>query len=216
MPMRLFLSCITFLLCGLSLLAQPVNNRQVRVRVITENKLALQDATVALLSSDSSVVKSSATDALGLVHFSQLDPGNYLIRVRSLGFRDHFSGILNLVTQHEITDTIVLIPDHMLLQDVTVTAKKPLVQFLPDKTVINVEAGITNAGATVMDVLEKSPGITIGRDGNISMKGKPQVMVLIDGKQTQLNGAELPGLPGRHECITGGCDRINRKSRGKI
>jgi iron complex outermembrane receptor protein len=191
MPMRLFLSCITFLLCGLSLLAQPGNNRQVRVKVITENKLALQDATVALLNNDSSVVKSSATDALGLAHFDQLVPGKYLIRVRLLGFNDHVSGILNLVNQQEINDTIILMPDHVLLQDVTVTAKKPLVQFLPDKTVINVEAGITNAGATVMDVLEKSPGITIGRDGNISMKGKPQVMVLIDGKQTQLNGAEL-------------------------
>ena len=42
-----------------------------------------------------------------------------------------------------------------------------------------------------MDVLEKSPGITVGRDGTIMMKGKPQVMVLIDGKQTQLSGSEL-------------------------
>jgi len=42
-----------------------------------------------------------------------------------------------------------------------------------------------------MDVLERSPGITVGRDGTISMKGKPSVMVLIDGKQTQLGGADL-------------------------
>jgi outer membrane receptor protein involved in Fe transport len=42
-----------------------------------------------------------------------------------------------------------------------------------------------------MEVLEKSPGITVGRDGTINMKGKPSVMVLIDGKQTQLSGSEL-------------------------
>ena len=71
------------------------------------------------------------------------------------------------------------------------SAKKQFVQFAPDKTIINVDAGIGNAGATVMDVLERSPGITVGRDGTISMKGKPQVMVLIDGKQTQLGGADL-------------------------
>jgi hypothetical protein len=74
---------------------------------------------------------------------------------------------------------------------VTVASKKPLVRFLPDKTVINPEAGITNAGATVMDILEKSPGITVGKDGSIIMKGKPAVTVLIDGKSTQLSGADL-------------------------
>ncbi|MEI9946618.1 MAG: outer membrane beta-barrel protein [Chitinophagaceae bacterium] len=78
-----------------------------------------------------------------------------------------------------------------MLTDVTVVSKKPLIQFLPDKTVINPEANITNAGATVMDILEKSPGITVGKDGSIIMKGKPAVMVLIDGKPTQLSGADL-------------------------
>ena len=69
--------------------------------------------------------------------------------------------------------------------------KSQLIQFLPDKTVINPEANITNAGATVMDILEKSPGITVGKDGSIIMKGKPAVTVLIDGKPTQLSGADL-------------------------
>jgi hypothetical protein len=42
-----------------------------------------------------------------------------------------------------------------------------------------------------MDILEKSPGITVGKDGSIIMKGNPAVMVLIDGKSTQLSGADL-------------------------
>ncbi|MBL0154916.1 MAG: hypothetical protein IPP93_16125 [Chitinophagaceae bacterium] len=56
---------------------------------------------------------------------------------------------------------------------------------------INPDASISNAGATVMDVLEKSPGITVSKDGSIIMKGKPSVLVLIDGKPTQLSGADL-------------------------
>jgi hypothetical protein len=39
--------------------------------------------------------------------------------------------------------------------------------------------------------LEKSPGITVNKDGSIIMKGKPSVMVLIDGKPTQLSGTDL-------------------------
>lgn len=189
--MRQFFTLFISFYCCLSLLAQPGNNRQIRVKVLTEAGAGIPDATIILLRQDSSIVKNTATDLSGVALFNPLPAGNYFIRVRLLGFREYSSLLLNLAADKEITETVVLKQEHILLQDVTVTAKKPLVRFLPDKTVINVEAGITNAGATVMDVLEKSPGITIGRDGTISMKGKAQVMVLIDGKQTQLNGAEL-------------------------
>ncbi len=189
--MRQFFTLFISFYCCLSLLAQPGNNRQIRVKVLTEAGAGIPDATIILLRQDSSVVKNTATDLSGVALFNPLPAGNYFIRVRLLGFREYSSLLLNLAADKEITETVVLKQEHILLQDVTVTAKKPMVRFLPDKTVINVEAGITNAGATVMDVLEKSPGITIGRDGTISMKGKAQVMVLIDGKQTQLNGAEL-------------------------
>jgi outer membrane receptor protein involved in Fe transport len=64
----------------------------------------------------------------------------------------------------------------------------------PDKTVVNVDAAVTNVGATALEVLEKSPGITIDRDGNISLKGRQGVMVLIDGKPSYLSGTELTNL----------------------
>lgn len=158
--------------------------------MLTENRSILYDASVSLLNKDSLVVKSSFTDASGNAAFNNLSAGNYILRVRLLGFKD-YNAAIDLVSTNEEVHTVVMVSDQIVLQDVTVTSKKPLIQFLPDKTVINVEASITNAGTTVMDVLEKSPGITVGRDGTINMKGKPQVMVLIDGKQTQLSGSEL-------------------------
>ena len=156
-----------------------------------ENRSSLHDATVSLLTSDSSVIKTVFTGNAGTALFDRLATGNYIIRVRLLGFRDYVSPLVDLVSKKEHADTIIMIAEQIVLQDVTVRSKKPLIQFLPDKTVINVEASITNAGTTVMEVLEKSPGITVGRDGTINMKGKPSVMVLIDGKQTQLSGSEL-------------------------
>ena len=107
------------------------------------------------------------------------------------GYEEGFTPWIDLVNNNSISDTLVLKTNNRLLGDVTVISKKLAIQFLPDKTVINPEASISNAGATVMDVLEKSPGITVSKDGSIIMKGKPSVMVLIDGKQTQLSGADL-------------------------
>lgn len=42
-----------------------------------------------------------------------------------------------------------------------------------------------------MEVLEKSPGVSVDKDGNISLKGKQGVIILIDGKQTYMGGQDL-------------------------
>ena len=81
-----------------------------------------------------------------------------------------------------------------VLLSVTVTGKKPFVQLFPDKTVINVDAAVTNTGATLLEVLEKSPGVTVDRNGNISLKGRQGVLIMIDGKQTQMTGNDLNNL----------------------
>jgi hypothetical protein len=59
---------------------------------------------------------------------------------------------------------------------------------------VNVDAAVTNTGATLLEVLEKSPGVTIDRNGNISLKGKQGVLIMIDGKPTQVSGTDLNNL----------------------
>jgi hypothetical protein len=80
------------------------------------------------------------------------------------------------------------------LGNVTVTAKRPLIEQKIDRTIVNVEAAVTNVGSSALEVLEKSPGITVDKDGNISLKGKQGVMVLVDGRPTQLGSADLANL----------------------
>jgi len=59
------------------------------------------------------------------------------------------------------------------------------------KTVVNVDASPTNAGLNVLEILQKSPGVTVDNDGNVSLKGKSGVLILLDGKQTYLSGTQL-------------------------
>jgi iron complex outermembrane receptor protein len=188
--MRKYLLFCILLLVGFAVKAQPGQDRTISLLVSAEST-PLYKATISLLKADSSVVTIEVTDAAGKVIFRSLPAGQYILRVSNIGYRTTYTKTIDLVNKISAAETIDLQPDATLLKDVSVITKKPAVQFLPDKTVVNVEASISSAGATVMEVLEKSPGITIGRDGTIIMKGKPSVMVLIDGKQTQLNGTEL-------------------------
>ncbi|MBL7699154.1 MAG: TonB-dependent receptor plug domain-containing protein, partial [Chitinophagaceae bacterium] len=92
-----------------------------------------------------------------------------------------------------VTDTILPF-QRQELKEVKVVARKRLIEQKIDKMVVNVDAAVTNAGTTAMDVLEKSPGIQVDKDGNISLKGKQGVMVMIDGRPTYLTGTELANL----------------------
>src|SRR5688500_7350055 len=60
--------------------------------------------------------------------------------------------------------------------------------------VVNVEAAPTNAGASALEVLEKSPGVSVSNDGNISLKGKQGVIVMMDGKPTYLSATDLANV----------------------
>jgi iron complex outermembrane receptor protein len=136
-------------------------------------------------------VSSQVANASGFIEFINPAPGKYKVRASQTGHEDGYSPWFDLVANQNFSDVILLKSKSGQLAAVTVVSKKPFIQFLPDKTVINPEANITNAGATVMDVLEKSPGITVAKDGSIIMKGKPAVTILIDGKPTQLSGSDL-------------------------
>jgi iron complex outermembrane receptor protein len=180
-----------FLLIGFYTGVRAQVKPSVHITVLNENKVALAGATVYLLTADSVAIRSAAADAAGTIEFKDINTGKYRAKASELNHEEGFGRWMDLEKNISFTDTIILRSKTGVLNDVTVVSKKQFVQFLPDKTVINPEANITNAGATVMDVLEKSPGITVGKDGSIIMKGKPAVTVFIDGKPTQLSGADL-------------------------
>ncbi|HYE53481.1 MAG TPA: outer membrane beta-barrel protein [Chitinophagaceae bacterium] len=186
----------TFILILLAYCAfsQPSTGREIRITVLSSKQAALPLATVSLLKTDSSIVRTAVSDSTGLAVFTDVSAGNYIVRVTRIDHQVQHTPVIDLRQETNFVTTVVMNPATGMLQDVTVTARKPMIQILADKTVVNVEAGITNAGATVMEVLERSPGVTVDRDGNISLKGRPGVQIMIDGKLTQLAGADLQNM----------------------
>jgi iron complex outermembrane recepter protein len=178
---------LSFLFAYTGVFAQK---QAIRITVVNEQKNALPGATVSLMKPDSVVISTGGAGTAGIFEFV-VNPGKYMVRVSQAGYVDGYSPLIDLDSKTPLFYTIALRSKNTLMNDVTVVSKKPAIQFLPDKTVINPEASISNAGASVMDVLEKSPGITVSKDGSIIMKGKPAVTVLIDGKPTQLSGTDL-------------------------
>jgi hypothetical protein len=91
----------------------------------------------------------------------------------------------------KVSDTT---PFNKVLDTLTFISRKPPIELKAGKTVVNVDASVTNTGATVLEVLEKTPGLSVDKDGNVSIKGRPNAMILIDGKQTYLPPSEIASL----------------------
>ncbi len=158
------------------------------------NQQVIQSANIVLLKSrDSSMVKTAMADSAGQFNFEGLKAGTYLVLVTAAGHQKTYSQLLPISLEQPLQTTglMQLQPVSKALKDVVVMSKRPMIERKIDRTIINVEAAITNAGSTAMEVLEKSPGVSVDKDGNISLRGKQGVIVMVDGKQTYLSGTEL-------------------------
>jgi len=165
--------------------------------ITDESQKPLQSATVSLLrAKDSSLVKIAITNKEGKYEFENINEGNFLLSFSSVGFQKKFGQSLEISPANPTfkAETIQLSAEAKSITGVTVTAKKPFIETKIDKTIVNVDASPTSAGSTALDILEKSPGITVDNDGNISLRGKQGVIVMMDGKQTFLSAADLANL----------------------
>ncbi|MEO5590928.1 MAG: TonB-dependent receptor [Chitinophagaceae bacterium] len=186
------------LVMNLVIISQAQTNQgKIAGHVIDGNQKIIESATITLLiAKDSSVVKMGVANKEGNFEFEGIAMGKYMVAVSAVGHKKIFSETfeINEANISVTLKTIELVPSSKDLTGVTIVARRPLIEQHIDRTVINVEAAASNAGATALEVLEKSPGITVDKDGSISLKGKQGVQVYIDGKPSYLGGAELVNL----------------------
>jgi len=157
----------------------------------TSNK-AVEAASISLMKAkDSSLAKLELSDKEGKFEFNNIKPGNYFIKAEVVGYKKTFLPVFEVKSSNIHLDKIDLTEEQKQLANVNVTATRPLVENKIDKTVVNVDASQTNTGLSALEVLEKSPGVTVDNDGNIKLKGKQGVIIMIDGKPAYLSGQDL-------------------------
>ncbi|QNH60606.1 outer membrane beta-barrel protein [Hymenobacter sediminicola] len=158
--------------------------------------LPLDYATIILhRATDSVAVKTEFSDAEGKFLLTPPVAGRYLLSVLHIGYRQAWVGPLETSAAVGQVVVITLTPSAaQQLRGVTVTAQKPAFERLPDRTIVHVEGSTLAAGNTVLDVLSRAPGVTVGGNDNLSLRGKQGVLVLIDGKRVPMTGVELASM----------------------
>ncbi len=191
--MRMKILTITMAVLGLSMQAIAQNPTKISGLVTDSKYKALPAVTISLLyAKDSSIVKVDVSDKEGKYEIATSKAGEYLLSFSAIGYEKKFSKNYTLSEAQTVqAETIALVDASKIMQGVTVVSKKPLIEVKADKTIFNVEQSINATGSNALELLQKSPGVQVDNNDNISMKGKTGVRVYVDSKMMQLDTKDL-------------------------
>jgi outer membrane receptor protein involved in Fe transport len=183
-------------------------------------------ASVAVLGAAGQPVGGGVGDAAGRFVLPGLAPGTYTVRVSLLGYQELLRpGVVVPAGGGEVAlGPLALAAADQKLGEVVVTARRPLVEELIDRTVYHAENDATTRGGDATDVLRRVPLLSLDLEGNVSVRGNQNIKVLIDGKPSTLtaNGVAdgLRQLPAdqikRVEVITAPSAKYDAEGSGGL
>lgn len=163
--------------------------------IVKDDKQTLPSATVLLYTAkDSALVTTAMTDADGKFTFAA-KPGTYYLLSSSIGYNKVKTASFNLTETATFQVPVIILKENSKnLKEVSITVTKPVLERKADKLIFNVDATPSAAGLNALELLKKAPGVNVDQNENVSLAGKSNVLMTIDGKQTYLSAEEVVNL----------------------
>ncbi|NCI50955.1 TonB-dependent receptor [Sediminibacterium roseum] len=154
------------------------------VIVERQGRAPIEFASVSLVKkADSAAVAGTLSQKNGLFSIPNVEAGDYLLKVISLGYQTMFvAGVHVSSNKKTVVDSIALMPSEKLLGDVTVSGTRSTVANKIDRQTFKASQFESAKGSSAVDVIRNLPSVTVDAQGEISMRGSTGFLVLINGK----------------------------------
>jgi outer membrane receptor protein involved in Fe transport len=158
---------------------------------VTDNisKQPIEFATVQLLNADSVVVAATITDKKGKFTLPGLKPASYTLRASFIGYERSYKTISFEANAMRVNMGVIEIHSAtMNMNEVTVTATKSMLNTSIDRKVYDVTRDIMAQSGNASDLLKNIPSVEVDIEGQVSLRGSPDVIILINGRPSPLMG----------------------------
>ena len=167
-----------------------VQARITGVLLAAESLQPVEFAAVTLKKADGTVVGSTITDHRGRFALEKIPPGDYAVDYARVGGAVRTTAPFPIEATRTQVDLgrLVLADEPVQLKKFEVTAKQAAQLNAIDRKIYNVGQEIQSATGTASDLLQNVPSVEVDIDGNVSLRGSDNVLILINGRTSTLMG----------------------------
>jgi outer membrane receptor for ferrienterochelin and colicin len=150
-------------------------------------------ATAALYKTGTDVSTAGAVaDGDGVFYITGFTTGTYELQLSFLGYETVKRTVnVNSVESDINLGEIAMSDEGVALQEVTVQGQRELIEERVDRTIYKAENDKTTAGGDATDVLRRVPMLSVDLDGNVSMRGSANILVLIDNRPSAIAASSI-------------------------
>lgn len=150
-------------------------------------------ATAALYKTGTDISTAGAVaDGDGVFYITGFTTGTYELQVSFLGYETVKRTVnVNSLDSDINLGEIAMSDEGVALQEVTVQGQRELIEERVDRTIYKAENDKTTAGGDATDVLRRVPMLSVDLDGNVSMRGSANILVLIDNRPSAIAASSI-------------------------
>jgi len=180
--------CISIVLCLVLPFALFAQGQVSGLVIDSKTKQAVPFTSFKIKNQETNKILGNKSKLDGQFKLVKIPFGIYTATLSSVGYQDKIIRDIRISQYNRKLKLgkISLVKKNTKLGTVVIENVKKSIEIQADKKVFNVEKNIAAEGGTLEDVLRNVPSVTLGADGSVSLRGKSNVTILVDGKQNPL------------------------------
>ncbi len=191
MKIRSWYALLSFTAVFITTLSSQENNvGTIRGSVIDDStEFPLEFVNVVLrIKDDGTIVTGEVTNRTGKFDFTDIPTGEYFITFGLVGYKDKKTPVFLIDPQHKHLNVgaVRLVATEVSLEEVLVTAEKSLYNASIDRRVYNVDQDLMSKAGSASELLQNVPSVQVDIDGNVSLRGSSNVLIMINGRTSPL------------------------------